>query len=168
MSPFLRMLRNDAISQFTAGSVRFFEPTEAFFKALAPFKGKQFIDAGAGQGHVTAQARERGFKMLPVDIMPREGRVVEVLPLEAESQPYSEDLWLLICRPDHSGWAYETLRIALEAGASVFYAGLPRNFAVDLEDFQGLEAQRWDAVGEEEEVLLLFTPEALNKLPQAD
>lgn len=164
MSPLLRALRNDALSQVKAGALRFFEPTPAFFEALTPYKDKKFVDAGAGVGHITEQARAQGFQMLPVDIMPREGQVVEVLCMEAESVPYSPEVCLLMCRPDHSGWVYETLSIALKAGACAFYAGLPHNFERDLEDFIGTEVQSWTDVGEEGEMLLLFTPASLSKI----
>jgi hypothetical protein len=141
-----------------AGSLRFFTPTELFFQALEPHKAVRLVEAGAGTGATSKELVERGFDMLPLDIMPREGQWDAVLPLDAESVPYSPELWLLICRPDHSGWAYDTMKLALNAGASVFYAGLERNFEIDLRDYLGQEKWRYADAGEEGESLFFFAP----------
>jgi hypothetical protein len=162
MLPFdLRTLRNQTMGGMCAPAMQFFIPTAAFFEALKPYQGKSLVEAGAGLGKVTEQAVKRGFRMRAVDIMPREGQWEHVMIIDAESMPYSASMWLLMCRPDHSGWAYDTLEIALKRGAGVFYAGLERNFEVDLGDYVGREAKRWDQVGEDGESLFLFMPEAL-------
>lgn len=157
----LRQLRNVTLGGMTATSLRFFEPTEAFFQAMSAYKDRMVVDAGAGMGHVSAQLEARGHSMLPVDIMPREGQSPKVVLLEAESLPYGDNLWLMLCRPDHSGWAYDTMELALRRGAGVFYAGLERNFDCDLGDYVGRETKRWSQVGEEGEDLFLFMPSAL-------
>ena len=154
-------MRNERLSSIVAANIRFFMPNEGFFEALAPYKRKTLVDAGAGCGLVSKEAEERGFTMLAVDLMPRAEQWAKVLLMEAESLPYSEHLWLLMCRPDHSGWAYDTLEVALKRGAGVFYAGLERNFDTDLGDYVGREAKRWTNVGEDGEDLFLFMPEAL-------
>jgi hypothetical protein len=157
----LRNLRNQTLSGMRAPAMQFFIPNAAFFTALEPYKGTSFVEAGAGLGKVTQEALEHGFKMLAIDLMPRDGQWESVLVMDAESMPYSADLWLLMCRPDHSGWAYDTLELALKRGAGVFYAGLKRNFEVDLGDYVGRETKRWDKVGEDGESLFLFMPDAL-------
>jgi hypothetical protein len=162
----LRRMRNHALSGMVAPALQFFTPTPAFFKALKPYKSTSMVEAGAGLGKVTQEAQAKGFKMMAIDIMPREGQWENVLTVDAESMPYSSDLWLLMCRPDHSGWAYDTLEIALKRGAGVFYAGLERNFEIDLGDYVGREAKRWDGIGEDGESLFLFMPESL--LPPED
>lgn len=159
--PELRSLRNYAMAGMVAPALQFFTPNADFFKALEPYKGKGFVEAGAGLGKVTREAVGNGFRMLAIDVMPREKQWKQVVIMEAEGMPYSTDLWLLMCRPDHSGWAYDTLEIALKRGAGVFYAGLERNFEVDLGDYVGRETKRWDNVGEDGESLFLFMPEAL-------
>jgi hypothetical protein len=161
MDAFLRHLRNQRMGSFLGSSLTFFQPTPAFYEALEPFKEKSIVDAGAGMGHVSKEGCKRGFRMLPIDIMPREGQWDAVMPVDAESMHYSEGQWLLVCRPDHSGWAYDTMEQALRAGAGVFYAGLERNFDCDLGDYLGRETKRWDNVGEDGETLFLFMPEAL-------
>lgn len=166
LPPELRSLRNDALGGMLAPALQFFTPTGAFFEALAPYKGNSFVEGGAGLGKVTQEALSHGFKMLAIDLMPREKQWENVLVMAAESMPYSSDLWLLMCRPDHSGWAYDTLEIALKRGAGVFYAGLERNFEIDLGDYVGRETKRWDNIGEDGESLFLFMPESL--LPPED
>jgi hypothetical protein len=141
-----------------AGDLRFFMPTAAFYTALEPYKSIGLVDAGAGTGMVSKDLTERGFRMLAVDLMPREGQGEHVIQMEAESVPYGPNLWLLLCRPDHSGWVYDTMQRALARGAGVFYAGLERNFSIDLDDYVGRETMRYANVGEEEESLFFFEP----------
>lgn len=157
----LRNMRNMAMASAFAPALQFFTPTPAFFEALEPYKGKAFVEGGAGLGKVTQEANEKGFRMVAIDVMPRDGQWENVVIREAESMPYGPNMWLLVCRPDHSGWAYDCLEIALKSGAGFFYAGLERNFDVDLGDYVGRETKRWDLVGQEGESLFLFMPEAL-------
>ena len=161
LPPELRSLRNQAMGGMYAPALQFFIPTASFFEALNPYKGTSLVEAGAGLGKVTQEAVKNGFRMLAIDIMPRDGQWERVTIMDAESMPYSSDLWLLMCRPDHSGWAYDTLELALKRGAGVFYAGLERNFDVDLGDYVGRETKRWDNVGEDGESLFLFMPDSL-------
>jgi len=162
----LRQLRNVTLGGITGSALTFFEPNDTFFTALTGYRDRMLVDAGAGMGHVSVQGTARGLNMLPVDIMPRYGQSDKVMLVEAESLPYGEHLWLLLCRPDHSGWAYDTMELALRRGAGVFYAGLERNFDCDLGDYVGRETKRWANVGEEGEDLFLFMPSAL--LPALD
>lgn len=144
-----------------AGALTFFEPKKAFFTALSGYKDKVIVDAGAGMGHVSEQAVKLGFQMLPIDIMPRIGQSKTVRLRDAESMDYGPEKWLLTCRPDHSGWSYDCLELALKSGAGVFYAGLARNFDCDLGEYVGRETKRWKNVGKEGEELFLFMPDAL-------
>jgi hypothetical protein len=157
----LRSLRNYALSNMVAPALQFFTPKESFFQALEAYKTHKLIEAGAGLGRVAKEAAERGFDVMAIDIMPREDQWECVIQMDAESMPYGPGAWLLMCRPDHSGWAYDTLEVALKRGAGVFYAGLERNFEVDLGDYIGRETAIWRNVGEDGEDLLLFMPEAL-------
>ncbi|MDO8414875.1 MAG: hypothetical protein Q7S87_01540 [Agitococcus sp.] len=161
LSTALRTRRNASLGGFMGSALQFFTPTESFFQALAEYKDKRIVDAGAGMGLVSIEAAARGFDMVAVDIMPREGQWERVLIMEAESMPYDANMWLLLCRPDHSGWAYDTLEHALQQGAGVFYAGLARNFDIDLGGYVGRESMRWENVGKEGETLFLFLPDAL-------
>lgn len=157
----LRQLRDARMRSMCLPALVFFEPKDSFFDALAPFKGTRIVEAGAGMGHVTREAAARGFNMVAVDLAGREVQWEQVQHIAAESMPYGPDTWLLMCRPDHSGWAYDTMEIALRAGATVFYAGLERNFSIDLGEYVGRETQRWENVGEEGESLFMFEPASL-------
>lgn len=157
----LRSLRNQTLGNMQGPEIRFFTPNYTFFNALEPYKDKMLVDAGAGTGMVSKEAAEHGFDMLAIDIMPRDGQWGKVVLLDAESVPYSDDRWLLLCRPDHSGWAYDVLELALRRGASVFYAGLERNLSIDLGEYVGRESMKWARVGEDGEDLFLFEPSCL-------
>ena len=158
MDALLRTLRNSALSRITAGALRFFTPLEAFYEALEPYKDLRIIDAGTGKGDLPEEAMQRGFNMVGIDLVERHGQSERVIFMEAESFPYDERTWLMMCRPDHSGWVYDTLEAALSRGAGVFYVGLESNFERDLDEYVDRVAKRWDNVGEEGEHMLLFLP----------
>jgi hypothetical protein len=161
MNDFMRNLRNRALGQMVAPSLRFFTPKDAFFEALEPYKHLRIIDAGTGCGLVPVEARARGFNMVGIDLMPRDGQDEEVLRLEAESFPYDAKTWMMVCRPSHDGWAYNTLEAALRRGASGFYVGLERNLEADLDGYLGRHAKVWRDVGEDGEHMFMFTPDKL-------
>ena len=158
MDAFLRALRNETMSNMMLGALRFFTPNDSFFEALEPYKHLRIVDAGTGTGDLPEEAMARGFSMIGLDLVPRKGQSASVLPMEAESFPYDKDNWLMMCRPDHSGWVYDTLEIALRRGAGAFYVGLEDNFERDLGEYLDQVAKRWDNVGESGEHMLLFLP----------
>lgn len=161
MNQLLRDLRNQALARVQMPSHRFFVPTENFYAALAEFKHLKFIDAGTGSGQLPDEACARGFKMLGLDLVSRPGQSKNVKFQEAESYPYSELEWLLMCRPDHSGWVYDTLETALARGAGAFYVSKPENLARDLEGYATRATHLWRDVGEAGECMLLIMPSAL-------
>jgi hypothetical protein len=159
MDAILRDLRNRGMGKLMLGALRFFTPQERFYEALEPYRHLRIIDAGTGLGLLPDEAQARGFNMLGIDLAARQGQSENVLRFEAESFPYDASTWLMMCRPDHSGWAYGTLDIALVRGAGAFYVGLERNFERDLGEYVDRVVQRWDDVGEEGEHMLLFLPD---------
>jgi hypothetical protein len=158
LSPFLRALRDEQLSRMTFDNHRFFTPLEDFFEALEPYRHLHLIDAGTGLGRLPDEARLRGFNMLGIDLVVREEQSENVQYADAELFNYSEQTWLMMCRPDHSGWVYESLERALSHNAGVFYVGLESNFELDLADYVGKAVKRWDNVGEEGEHMLLYLP----------
>lgn len=163
MNALLRELRNQTLQGMMAPAHRFFTPTEAFFSALEPYRDVMLVDAGTGLGQLPEEARERGFNMQGIDLLVRPNQSKTILFVDAESFPYSPERWLLMCRPDHSGWVYDTLEAALNRGASAFYVGLEQNFLVDLDDYLGRYAKAWPNVGKDGESMFLFTPACLDE-----
>lgn len=161
LDPFLRSLRDSHLANVRLPALTFFEPTDAFFAALAPFKSQAIVECGAGMGHVTKAAQAQGFNMRAIDLVRRKGQWKKVEIADAELQPYSPELWPLMCRPDHSGWVYDVLERALTRGAQALYVGLDRNLEQDLGEYVGRERLRVPDVGEEGEMLLVFDPSAL-------
>ena len=166
MNALLRELRNEVMLNMRGPAHRFFTPTAAFFAALEEFKHLTLVDAGTGMGQLPDEARKRGFKMVGLDLLRRPGQSESVLFMEAESFPYSDSKWLMMCRPDHSGWVYDTLETALKRGAGVFYVGLEDNLLTDLGDYIGRSTKAWQKVGKDGECMFLFMPSAL--LPEDD
>jgi hypothetical protein len=158
MQDLRRILRNNGVRGLTLPNLRFFTPIDAFYEALDPYRHLHLIDAGTGLGRLPEEAAKRGFNMLGIDLVARDGQSPDVLRLDAEDFPYDERTWLMMCRPDHSGWVYHTLEKALRLGAGAFYVGLEDNFERDLGEYVDEVSKRWDNVGEEGEHMLLFTP----------
>lgn len=163
MSPYLRELRNLTMAGMVFPDLRFFTPLESFYTALEPYKEKRFVDAGTGSGKLPEEAMARDFTMLGIDIARRDGQSCTVYITDAETFPYNESTWLLMCRPDHSGWCLPTMKAALRAGANVFYVGLARNFTHDLDCYVNFAEEVWQDVGKDGEAMFMFTPEALKK-----
>jgi hypothetical protein len=159
LSPFLRALRDEQLSRMTFNNHRFFTPLEGFFEALEPYRHLHLIDAGTGLGRLPDEALLRGFNMLGIDLVVREEQSESVQYADAELFSYDEQTWLMMCRPDHSGWVYDSLERALSCNAGVFYVGLESNFELDLDDYAEKAVKRWDNVGEEGEHMLLFLPQ---------
>jgi len=163
MNDLLRQLRNQALANMSVSMPqhRFFVPTEKFFSVLAEFKGVRFIDAGTGSGELPDEARQLGLDMHGIELARRPGQSPNVEFREAESYPYSETSWLLMCRPDHSGWVYDTVEAALRRGASALYVSKTSNLAQDLDCYASRASKVWQNVGEDGECMLLIEPSAL-------
>ena len=136
---------------------RWFTPTEKFWEIIASFGKQLFVDCGCGTGALTQEALDRELVFLAIDLMPRRGQAPGVLQLDATSMPFSKHMWPLICRPNHSGWAYYTICSALRRGADAFYVGLTSNIDIDLEGL--VPYTGFSNVGEEGEVMLWFKNE---------
>lgn len=161
MRDVLAALKRQALAGICLPAGDFFRPTERFFDALKPFhkQGINFIDAGTGSGRVPVEARKHGLNMLGIDLCDRVDQEMDVLCIDATQALYGPKVWPTICRPSHDGWCYDTIVYALKRGAGVFYAGLDRNVAVDLEEFADLATLRiWADVGEDGEKLYLIPP----------
>jgi hypothetical protein len=163
MSDLLRQLRNQVLGQLVVPMVqpRFFVPNERFYTALAEFKGVKFIDAGTGTGELPDEACALGFDMQGIELVRRPGQSPHVEFREAESYPYSDNTWLLMCRPNHSGWVYDTVEAALRRGASALYVSKSSNLTLDLDCYAGRAARVWHDVGQDGECMLLLEPSAL-------
>lgn len=163
MNDLLRQLRNEVLGQMVVPMMqpRFFVPNERFFSALAEFKGVKFIDAGTGTGELPDEACALGFNMQGIELVRRPNQSPNVEFREAESYPYSDTTWLLMCRPDHSGWVYDTVEAALRRGASALYVSKGCNLTLDLDCYAGRASRVWKDVGRDGECMLLLEPAAL-------
>lgn len=138
-------------------SHRFFTPLPEFWKVLdlvAP-PGVQLVDTGCGMGYLIGEAEPHGRRLVGIDIGTRVGQDPRVRREDALSYPWAPDMWPLICRPSHDGWAYDTMRLARQRGAAVLYVGLPRNYERDL---GSVRSKRYGVVGEEGERLYVVEP----------
>lgn len=131
----------------------FFTPTEAFWQALRDLKldqqGLRLVDCGTGSGLVPHLARERGFNMIGIDLVRREGTPYPVEIADACAFSWTPSHIVLVCRPCHSNQFAPTLFTkARMAGVRSFYVGLTHNVRRDTVDRPRLVAKD---VGEEGE-----------------
>ena len=110
----------------------FFRPRPDFVKWMRGFaSGSLVIDAGAGAGAFVRVLEGEGVKAVGLDIRPSLD-VPRIQMADAQTFPYVSGVVVTLCRPCHGGWAPETARRALEAGAEVIYVGLDRNLGIDV------------------------------------
>lgn len=158
MNDFLTQLRMSAYGHLgTMSNLTWFTPTKVFWQRLAPHKHEiQFVDAGCGVGNLTRAALKRGYKMLPVDLVPRDGQIETVLQRDAVRMGYGPMCWPMICRPDHSGWVYDCVDAALYQRATAFYVSLPHNKDRDLDDYVEHIVEEIPDVGVEGETMYVL------------
>lgn len=138
------------------GNLRWFIPTEVFWEVMHQWRSKAFIECGCGNGALTREAVKQDFRFVGIDLVERDGQHEQVLHMDAVNLTFNKHLWAIVCRPDHSGWAYATIQNALKRGASAIYVGLPDNFERDLDDLLDHVTAQFTSVGTEGESLLYF------------
>lgn len=114
----------------------FFQPNENFISFIneSPhLKYKNFIDAGAGMGVLTALMQDNGYDCTAYDLYPRYSTVVPVIEQDVTNLNFSFDDCVLIARPCHGEWVRTVIDYACSAGAIVLYIGVERNIPIDLE-----------------------------------
>lgn len=124
---------------------RFFEPQESFWEQLAQYKDRRIFDCGTGCGSLPKEARERGFDMIGIDLLDRDGQDPDVVRLDARVMPFQPTDVVIVCRPDHSGWIVDLLERALHKTGMFIYIGLDKNFDTDLWEY----ANEFDTIIEE-------------------
>jgi hypothetical protein len=159
MNSLLRELKAQALSGLRLPAGRFFTPTPVFFEALTAYH-VDYIDAGCGSGDTTVESNAAGLHMTGVDIAERDGERPGILHIDALDMPYSPDMWPVICRPSHDGWAEDVAEKALLSGAHVFYAGFAKNHAEDLGRLKHFIVRRWKKAGRSDEGLVLLSPDS--------
>ena len=138
-------------------SQRFFTPTPDFWALLdqvAP-PGIQVVDSGCGMGDLIGEAEQHGRHLLGIDVGYRQGQDRRVKRENAIYYPWSPEVWPMMCRPSHDGWAYYTMQNARKRGATVLYVGLPKNYD---RDFGRVRSTCLGVVGEEGERLYVMQP----------
>lgn len=142
-------------------TLRFFTPTDQFWEFMNSFRSKVIIEAGAGAGYTTEEAKERGFDWMGID--PRVDHVTAARGVyrgnaTRHTHTPGENV-LVVPRPDHSGWAEQAMRKALEEGCPAIYVGLPENLEKDILDLATeMHYNLIPDMGEDGEVAVVFYP----------
>ncbi len=161
MSAMMNSLRELAYARMGgAGALpdhRFFTPLPDFWDSLEVVTpvGVQLVDTGCGRGDLLGEAALAGRILLGIDVAYRSGQNACVKKHNAITYPWGRLTWPMICRPSHDGWAEETVKAAREAGATVLYVGLPKNYYRDLGRVRSVNH---GVVGEEGERLYVISP----------
>ena len=133
---------------------RFFEPRQKFFKYMETFKNDIIVDVGAGCGHVSAELEDKGFKVIAIDIHPREGTVYPVYMLDAETFDFPAGCVALIARPCHGYFVERAIHRALETAKCVLYVGKKGNVPIDIEGLPYKMETIGTGVGKEREIMI--------------
>jgi len=137
-----------------------FFSTERFWEILKEYAddGVMFIDCGAGSGHTCGQSGKYGIKMSGCDIFKRDQHDIDnfIQPMPAHRMPYSEILWALVCRPDHSGWVEHLFQHTRDKDCGFIYVGHEEKVLFDVGDSD------WDRmhknVGNDNEIMFIWLP----------
>ena len=140
---------------------RHFEPSETFNGVIEGLQNElkftMLIDCGAGEGHVAKALKAHGIKCAACDIIRRECHVgVEVQIIPAHKMPLDENIWPLVCRPDHSGWCGALFQRAMRMGSGFLYAGHVEKMVHDVTEME--PATIYEGVGKDREVLAVWEP----------
>jgi hypothetical protein len=130
----VRALAYRYLSSVSLPAQRFFEPLPCFWDKLneAVPQGVQLVDSGCGTGALIDEAFAAGRSLIGIDIAARDVQHEAVVRANAITYNWSAEVWPLVCRPSHDGWAYETMIAARKRGAAYLYVGLPSNYLIDL------------------------------------
>jgi hypothetical protein len=158
-----RVIRSllDTSTRISSGMVlpsqRFFTPTQRFWQVLrheVP-TNVTLVDCGCGMGDLIPEGKENGFVIQGIDICRREGQNPEVSIRSAHMFQWQENVWPLICRPDHSGWVSVVAENARLMGAKLLYVSKYNNYERDVGRIRGVSR---GLVGEEGERLYVLNP----------
>ncbi len=121
----------------TLGFSKFFELNEKFVAYMKQeFDKKLIYDVGAGAGHVTDILRDKGMKVIGIDVHVHQAPEIEVLIADGTVFQYEPKSVVMVCRPCHGMFAEHVIDRAIECKAStVLYVGLHRNVADDLDKY---------------------------------
>lgn len=122
----------------TLGFSKFFELNEKFIAYMKKeFSKKLIFDVGAGAGHVTDILRDKGMKMIALDVHQHTcPEIKDVIMADGVAFNYAPKSVVMVCRPCHGMFAEQVIERAIECKAStVLYVGLHRNVADDLDKY---------------------------------
>lgn len=138
----------------------FFMPEQVFFDYLEKIcPQKQVVDVGSGMGFLSMLLAQRGYKVLAIDIYPREDAYYEAASFDATEIQFPANCLPLLCRPCHGGWPEVVIEHALLTTTSVLYVGLRENVISDIGIFYNkyrIEETNFP-VGNDGEIAVLIT-----------
>ena len=141
----------------------FFRPNKKFMSWLKKYTNNRLIiDVGCGEGyflHLLNKAKMKAIGIEPYNpLIPDPSRThpapTNVIPVLAQSSPLitvREDSLIIIARPCHSNFCYETIQ-ARHPSSEVLYVGKKENIELDLGDLPYTKV--FESAGDEEEVVL--------------
>jgi hypothetical protein len=124
--------------EYQAHELDCFVPLRSFWTAIEPFKHIEFIDCGAGNGQLTAEMSQRGFKVRAVDIRALPSAFSFVERDDALTCGFSETCWPIIACPGPGTWHIRLIHKALVYRANAFYVGFDSEIERDLTDFSNM------------------------------
>jgi hypothetical protein len=141
----------------------FFRPTKEFLLWLKKYTNNRLIiDVGCGEGYFLHLLNKSKIKAIGIEpyspMIPDPSRThptpTNILPVFAQGSPLitlGENNLILIARPCHSNFCYETI-LAKHPSSEVLYIGKKENIELDLGDLP--YTQVFEQAGDESEIVL--------------
>jgi hypothetical protein len=114
---------------------RFFEPKVEFVDwCKKTYPDANWVDCGAGQGHVVKMLREAGLSACGIDLFKCDDDLIigDMIAMNSAMFPFSNNMVALICRPSRGDWIHATIIKAVENGCPVIYVGKSKHIEQDL------------------------------------
>lgn len=122
------------VGSLSGSAIRFFRPLGSFLSwAREEAGGRVVYDVGAGTGHVSLALSAEGVRVLAIDLGPSPASVWQTVSADGGAFAYRPGSVVMLCRPCHGSFPERVVSRAVERGASVWYVGLERNVADDLD-----------------------------------
>ncbi len=138
----------------------FFEPKVEFIDwCKKTYPDANWVDCGAGQGHVVKMLRDVGLSACGIDLFKCDDNLAidDMITMNSAMFPFSNNMIALMCRPCRGDWIHATIIKAVENKCPMIYVGKQSHFEKDLAPLPYKVELVLSDIGEDGENLWLVT-----------
>lgn len=139
---------------------RFFEPKAEFVDwCKKTYPDANWVDCGAGQGHVVKILRDAGLSVTGIDLFLCSDDLVidDMIPMDSAMFPFHNGMVALLCRPCRGDWIHATIIKVVESECPMVYVGKQSHFDEDLAPLPYKVELMLNDIGEDGENMWLVT-----------